>query len=210
MTHTHTTLTLHLSQVARFGTAVAPMSRYPPTADGRPSQHGCHPAARYCHSASRLPHCETDPSRSLPSPRVVQLPGLCGTRPSMSPRASLNGNCHLRSAVPPLHRPPSSRPPSTPAHKHSPREPGCGRRLTDAGVGVIPWTCVRDVFLPLCVGPLRGAVTVSHACDVYGTCVFRRPPSRLASWWRRLLFESALYTSTNRKDYTGESFSGWP
>ena len=36
------------------------------------------------------------------------------------------------------------------------------------------------MFLPLCVGPLRGAVTVSHACDVYGTCVFRRPPSRLA------------------------------
>ena len=44
-----------------------------------------------------------------------------------------------------------------------------------------PWTCVRDVCVsPLpCAsdGPLRGAVTVSHACDVYGTCVFRRPPS---------------------------------
>ena len=29
VTHTHTTLTLHLSQVARFGIAAAPKSRYP-------------------------------------------------------------------------------------------------------------------------------------------------------------------------------------
>ena len=60
-------------------------------------------------------------------------------------------------------------------------------------VGVIP--CGHA--FGMCFSPslvrrtvLRGAVTVSHACDVYGTCVFRRPPainqSRLASWWRRL------------------------
>jgi hypothetical protein len=32
VTHTHTTLTLHLTQVARFDVAAAPMSRQPPTA----------------------------------------------------------------------------------------------------------------------------------------------------------------------------------
>ena len=78
---------------------------------GRPSQRGCHlasPAGRCCHSSSRLPHLESDPSLDLPSVRMrYSLPGLCGTRPSMSPRASLCGSCPPR-AVPHLRRQPSS------------------------------------------------------------------------------------------------------
>ena len=114
MTHTHTTLTLHLSQVARFGIAAAPKSRYPPTAA---------PVALLSAAVTQLSASATRPAAfrtSKPIPPEVSRPSVrcscqaCAARDRRCRRAPL---CTATATRAPLSLSSAAR------RRHAPRPP---------------------------------------------------------------------------------------